>query len=141
MTADSYLTVSSILAGFGVTAFMFRIQRELDIRETHPDWPNWLALADYLVLSAVVLSLMFVVLPLSLFGDTKRVLAVAAGSCGAAAILIAAYPFAILDHYRIEIGANRMGDRAKGEPIEKRIVAGASVAAAVVLGVIIASRW
>ena len=43
-------------------------------------------------------------------------------------ILLIAYPFAILDHYRIEIGTYRAEkgekpeDRHKGEPIEKVIV-------------------
>jgi hypothetical protein len=140
MTADSYLAVASILAGFGITVLMFRIQRELYVRERYPGWPNWLAWADYLIFGAILLSLALVVLPLSILGDSKPVLAVAAGSSGAAAVLIAAYPFAILDHYRIEIGAQRAGGRQKGEPIEKVIVICAIAAAAAVLGGTIASR-
>jgi len=62
------------------------------------------------------------------------VLDVAAGSCAAAAIFLAAYPFAILDHYRIEIGAKRSGDRVKGEPLERVIVAAAFILAAVTFG-------
>ena len=141
MNGDSYLTVAGILAGFGVAVLMFRIQRELHVRETKPDWPNWLAWADYLVFGAILLSLLGVVLPLSVVGDTRRVLAVAAGSCGAAAVLICAYPFAILDHYRIEIGAKRKGNRVKGEPIEKAIVIMSAIVAAVVLGGTISCRW
>jgi len=63
---EAYLTVASILSGFGVTVFMFRIQRELHVRDTHLQWPNWLAWADYLVLAAIVLSLILVVLPIVL---------------------------------------------------------------------------
>ena len=140
MTADSYLTIAGILAGFGITVLMFRIQRELHVREKHPGWPNWLAWADYLVFGAILLSLIFVVLPLSALGDSNAVLAVAAGSSGAAAVLMAAYPFAILDHYRIEIGAHRKRDRDKGEPIEKVIVVCAVAVAAAVLGATIAFR-
>jgi hypothetical protein len=42
-TPQPYLTVASILSGFGISVFMFRIQRELRVRDVHPDWPNWLA--------------------------------------------------------------------------------------------------
>jgi len=124
-----YLTVASILSGFGISVFMFRIQRELSVRDRHPDWPNWLAWADYLVLSTVVLSLTLVVLPLVAFPEPGKFLfSIAAASCAAASILLIAYPFAILDHYRIEIGTSRAEkgerpeDRHKGEPIEKVIV-------------------
>jgi len=96
MTVDSYLTIASILSGFGVTVLMFRVQREIHVGETSPESPIWLAWADHLILAAVVLSLLLVVLPLIVLGESSRVLAVAAGSCAAAAILVAAYPFAIL---------------------------------------------
>ena len=36
---------------------------------------------------------------------SRFVISVAAASCAASSLLLAAYPFAILDHYRIEIGA------------------------------------
>ena len=135
---EAYLAVASILSGFGVTVLMFRIQRELDVREKHPDWPNWLAWADYLVLGAVLLSLLFVVLPIVAMSEPGgRTLDVAAAGCAAAAILLAAYPFAILDHYRIVIGATRTGDSGKGEPIEKFLVVAAYILAAGVFGGII----
>ena len=128
------MTVASILSGFGVTVFMFRIQRELQVREKHPDWPNWLAWADYLVLAAILLSLLLVVLPIVAIRDPSAfVLNLAAGSCAAAAVLLAAYPFAILDHYRIEIGVRRLGDRMKGEPVERLIVVAAFAFAATAL--------
>src|ERR1019366_7383106 len=59
-----YLTVASILSGFCISVFMFRIQRELSVRDRHPDWPNWLAWADYLIIATVVLSVVLVILPL-----------------------------------------------------------------------------
>ncbi len=121
-----YLTVASILSGFCISVFMFRIQRELGVRDRHPDWPNWLAWADYLVLASIVSSLSLVVLPLIAFPEpTEFVFSVAAGTCAATSLLLLAYPFAILDHYRIEIGVNRPESievRHKGQPIEKIIV-------------------
>src|SRR5664279_6252471 len=59
-----YLTVASILTGFSISVFMFRIQRELGVRDRHPDWPNWLAWADYLIISTITLSVVLVILPL-----------------------------------------------------------------------------
>ena len=141
--ADPYLTVASVLSGFAETVLMFLIQRELHVREKYPEWPNWLAWGDYLVLGALVLSLVLVVLPIMAIREPSGwVLHIAAGSCAAAAILLAAYPFAILDHYRIEIGAKRTGKRVKGEPLERVIVTAAFVLAAVTLGgVIRRSIW
>lgn len=107
MSAEAYLTVASILAGFGVTVLMFRIQRELHVREVHPDWPNWLAWADYMVLAAIFLALIVVVLPLAAIGAHPWILAVAAAGSSAAALLLAAYPIAILDHYRIGFGCKQ----------------------------------
>ena len=46
----------ALISGFGVTVFMFRIQRELQVRTQHPYWPNWLAWADYLVLGAILIA-------------------------------------------------------------------------------------
>ena len=139
MSADSYLTIASIFAGFAVAVLLFRIQRELYVREVLHQQP-WLAWADYLIFGALLLSLLLVVLPLTILGATSKVLPFAAASCAAAAILLAAYPFAILDHYRIEIGTYREGRRFKGEPIEKAIVVGAFVVAAATFAGIIASR-
>jgi len=137
-TPQPYLTVASILSGFGISVFMFRIQRELRVRDANPRSPNWLAWADYLILSAIVLSLLLVVLPLMAIAEPGRlVFSIAAGSCAAAALLVAAYPFAILDHYRIEIGTwrtregERPQERHKSEPIERMIVLGAAILAAI----------
>jgi hypothetical protein len=139
-TPQPYLTVASILSGFSISVFMFRIQRELRVRDDHPDWPNWLAWADYLILEAILLSLLLVVLPLMAIAEPGRLAySVAAGSCAAASILVAAYPFAILDHYRIEIGTwrtrggERPQERHKGEPIERAIVLGATILASIAL--------
>ena len=139
MQPEGYLSVASILSGFGVTVLMFRIQRELDVRERHPDWPNWLARADYLILASIFVSLLLVVLPIVSIEDPGEVvLAFSAGSCAAAVVLLAAYPLAILDHYRIELGAKRKGKRNKGEPGETIIViVGAAIAVVTALMIIL----
>lgn len=140
--AEGYLTVASILSGFGVTVLMFRIQRELQVRAKDPESQTWLAWADYLVLGAIILSLIFVVLPIVATGHPgNSVLNLAAASCGASAVLLAGYPFAILDHYRIEIGTKREGERAKGEPVERWIVIVSSILAAGVFASIILLGW
>ncbi len=135
---EGYLTVASILSGFGISVLMFRIQRELYMQERHPESPSWLAWADYLVIVATMISLLFVVLPLvALPAPGKKTLAFAAGSCAAASVLLAGYPLAILDHYRIQIGAKREGERNQGEPIEKALVLGAAfIAVAAFAGVL-----
>ncbi len=139
-----YLTVASILTGFCISVFMFRIQRELSVRDRHPDWPNWLAWADYLIIATMVLSVVLVILPLVAAPAPGRVIySIAAGSCAAASLLLLAYPFAILDHYRIEIGTWRTKqgesphERHKGEPIERIIVVTAGIVAALVFAAIV----
>ena len=78
------------------------------------------------------------VLPISAVNTPSDfVLNLAGGSCAAASILLAAYPFAILNHYRIAIGANRTGYRAKGEPVERGIVVTAFLLAATVLVIVL----
>lgn len=141
-----YLTVASILSGFGISVFMFRIQRELGVRDKHPDWPNWLAWADYLVFATIIPSLSLVGLPLIASSQPSEfVFSLAAGACAATSLLMLAYPFAILDHYRIEIGVwrTKAGENAnvrhKGEPLEKAIVIATAVIAILVLvGVVLA---
>jgi len=139
-----YLTVASILTGFCISVFMFRIQRELGVRDRHPEWPNWLAWADYLIIASIVASVLLVIVPLVAVPAPGRVIySVAAGSCAAASILLLAYPFAILDHYRIEIGTwrTRQGEsphaRHKGEPIERIIVIMAGIVAAATFAAIV----
>jgi hypothetical protein len=139
-----YLTVASILTGFCISVFMFRIQRELGVRDRHPNWPNWLAWADYLIIATMTVSVLLVILPLVALPDPGRIVySIAAGSCAAASIMLLAYPFAILDHYRIEIGAwrTKLGEkpqtRHKGEPIERVIVVTAGTVAAMTFAAII----
>ena len=141
ISPQPFLTVASILTGFCISVFMFRIQRELGVRDRHPEWPNWLAWADYLIVATIVVSVLLVILPLVAFPEPGRVMySVAAGSCAASSLLLLAYPFAILDHYRIEIGVKR-GEhpqaRHKGEPIERIIVVTAAIVATLTFATIV----
>jgi hypothetical protein len=124
------IAASAIIIGFGLTVIMFRIQRELLVRENpdkYPGWPSWLAWSDYLILFSALLGFGAVVLVLAF-----SLLALASAFCAAAVILQSAYFPAILAHYRIEIGKNRTGKRQKGEPAEKWIVRLATVIALII---------
>jgi hypothetical protein len=139
-----YLTVASILSGFSISVFMFRIQRELGLRDRHPEWPNWLAWADYLIIATIVFSLLLVVLPLVAFSEpTEFVFSIAAATSAATSLLLLVYPFAILAHYQIEIGVwrtpkgEKVEIRHKGEPIEKAVVVTTSLLAALTFGAVV----
>jgi hypothetical protein len=141
LSAEAYLTVASITAGFGVTVFMFRVQRELTF-ENNPD-DTRLAWADYLILASISLALVGAVLPLMLAPDPGPICyRLAAASCAASSVLLLAYPFAILDHYRIEWGKRRFRtspSHAKGEPLEKALVVVSAVVAALLFAGILLS--
>ncbi len=90
------------------------------------------------------MSVGLVILPLVAVPAPGRVIySIAAGSCAAASILLLAYPFAILDHYRIEIGTWRVKQgesplaRHKGEPVERIIVVAAAAIAALTFAAIV----
>jgi hypothetical protein len=118
------VAVAAIVVGFGLTVIMFRIQRELWVQEKHPDWPNWLAWSDYLIILSLLLGVIVSVI-LLLPDPTPRVKAFASAACVAAFILQVGYIPAILAHYRIEMGRKRAEEgkpRERGEPIERRVV-------------------
>ena len=83
-------------------------------------------------------------MPLVAFSEpTEFVFSIAAGTCAATSLLLLAYPFAILDHYGIEIGgwrrkpSDNVEIRHKGEPIERIVVILASLIAALVFAAIV----
>jgi hypothetical protein len=140
LDADAYLSVASILSGFGITVLMFRVQRELKLKEMKPPKVIRLAWADYLILSAITLSLILVVLPLLLLRSVPEIcITPSAASCAASCILLAAYPIAIIDHYHIEWN-KRSGKGLKGEPGERLIVTAAATLALLAFAAIFVLR-
>jgi uncharacterized membrane protein len=125
------IAVAAIILGFGLTAIMFRVQREIYVREVQKD-KNWLAWSDYLIFGSVLLVLFLTVVPVLAFSHAGQL---APAACAAALILQAGYIPAILAHYRIEIGKDRDAkglDRERGEPAERLIVYVSSVVALLV---------
>lgn len=116
------IAVAAIIFGFGLTVFMFRLQREIWVKENRPNWPSWLAWSDYLILGAILLAVCSVTLLLANCLPTQVVLRVTSAACVAAIVLEAGYIPAILAHYRIELGTSRTGNRKKGEPAERWFV-------------------
>lgn len=90
----------------------------------------WLPWADWLLMGAILASLLLVILPLLIgFANTLPV-AAAAASC----IAVAGYIPSLLAHYRIIFGAGRSGPRTNPEPWECFLVISTAIAAIVVGG-------
>jgi hypothetical protein len=121
-TPGDLIAVAALIVGFAVTVIMFRVQRELSVQEQHPEWPNWLAYSDYLILASVGLAIISLIVLLAIPEITQYRRAIAAASCVAAIILQAGYIPGILAHYRIAIGKHRTTDREEAEPAERVIV-------------------
>ncbi len=114
-------TVASIIAGFGGTMLVFRIQRELQMLKQGEK--IWIAFAEWLLISATLISLLLVIVPIVSFPSLSGIFArLPAAGCSAAAILLAGYILAIQAHYRLILGANRTGPRTNPEPAERAIV-------------------
>lgn len=117
------IAVAAIVIGFALTVIMFRIQREIYVKEEKGE-DNWITWSDWLIFVSVFLVLFFVVTPLLAFGYRP----LASPALVAAIILQAGYIPAILAHYRITFGKNRKDEqgrelpREKGEPAERCIV-------------------
>ena len=117
MDSGSLTNVASVIGAFGAAMLFFRIQRELQMRKAGER--VWFPLADWLIFAATLVSLLLVILPL-VTTDPKSptYLKLPAAACGAAAVLVAGYLFAILAHYRIFFGQSRTGPRNWAEPWE-----------------------
>jgi hypothetical protein len=88
LLSGDFIAVGAILVGFGLTVIMFRLQRELDVQEQHPQWRTWLAWSDYLILASMLLAVFFVVLPVLAFPAVTRMReALASAACISAIIL------------------------------------------------------
>jgi hypothetical protein len=117
--------------GFGIVAFVFRIQRELQMAEAGQ--PRWIPWADRLLIGAVTLTLLLVLFPIALAGSVSSFWGgrLPAAACSASTIALAGYIPALLAHYRfgprpvrrwIWFGAPLDHFRFAGEPGEKLIV-------------------
>ena len=132
--AGNLISVASIVAGFGITVIMFRVQRELSIQESRPTLRSTLAWSDYLIIASVFLALLGSVEVLLLDPAVPHYLqAVAAAACAAAVFLQVGYIPGILFHYGIRYGRNStIDDRQSGEPGERAIVILSAVVALLV---------
>jgi hypothetical protein len=130
MDAATVATIASVISAYGVAMLFFRIQRELYM---HGQGERvWLPVADWLLVAATLMSLLLVLVPLVSFSGLR----LPAAASGAAAILVAGYVFAILAHYRILFGRDRLfwgklreGPRDISEPSESIVSIAASALA------------
>lgn len=132
------VTVAGLIAGFGSTVVIFRLQREVELQgEGQPTWIPW---ADYLVLAATSLALILGVFPV-VSGLVPGSVAVALGMASntGAVVLLFGYVFAILAHYRLLFGQRRTGSkgRTNPEPAEGWIVWLTALTAALLFGIVV----
>ncbi len=124
-TPSDLIAVAAMIFGFGIVVIMFRVQRELWVREHHQKWEHWTPWADWLIFASVLLVGCLTILSLLAFPGVRRSEALAAASCGSAVVLQIGYFPAIFAHYRMFFGKQRIKDnvpREKGEPAEKVFV-------------------
>ena len=103
--ASDIATVASIVAGFASSALVFRLQRHLEQLPLEPLDHSWLPVADWLLMAANSIALLFVITPLLVL-DLASV-RIPRAACAAACVLLAGYVFAIQAHYRLIFGGNR----------------------------------
>ena len=133
-------TVASIISGFGVVMLFFRIQRELQIHEKDELIGIRIPKADWLLIGATLISLLFVILPIISFSpQSMLVIKISTAACSSSSILVAGYILSILAHYRLLFGHGRVGPRENPEPAEKVLVS-LTVALAMLLFVVILLR-
>jgi hypothetical protein len=128
-------TVASVIAAFGVTMLFFRVQREVAMQSAGER--NWIPAADWLLISATLVALLLVLLPMVLASSSRlwgRRIPTAA--CAALLVAVSSYVPALLAHYRLIFGAGRSGARRNPEPAELAVIA---TAGAVAVAVFIAS--
>jgi hypothetical protein len=121
------IVAAAMIAGFGVVAIMFRVEREVKLQEESDrrglNWESWLAWADWLIVASVLLALLVVVALIGIPGPTPTSKAFAAAACVSAAILQMGYVPSILAHYGIGIGKRvKIEERKAGQPTERWLV-------------------
>jgi hypothetical protein len=127
---ETLVTVAGIVVAFALPVLIFRVQREVDMEaKAERIWLPW---ADRLLLVAMSVSLVVIALgvvqPHTSQGTYLAMSAVSLGNL----VLIFAYPFAVLAHYRIILGGGRTEPRENPEPWERNLVVVATVLAVIV---------
>ena len=122
MSVDAVINVSALIAGFGMMMLYFRIERELKMRERGE--PIWIPWADWLLISASVISLTAVILPLLLLDQhvASYLVEITKLACSISILFVVGYFFSILTHYRLIWGGGRKGPRQNPEPSEKVVI-------------------
>jgi len=132
MPSDETLaTVASIIAGFGAAMMAFRIEREAAGQEAGQS--SWIPWADALLISAILGSLLLVILPILILREPKGFLAaLPRAACASSCVLVSGYILSILAHYRLLFGRQRRGERENPEPAERQLVIGTAALSAAV---------
>src|SRR5262249_32145308 len=104
-------TAASIIAGFGSAVIAFRLERELDIEEKNEEKPkhgkerHWIPASDWLVVTASVGALCFLVAPMvGTPTPSHSMMRFSSAICSAMAIMLAGYIPSILAHYHFIYG-------------------------------------
>lgn len=125
---DALARLASVIAGFSLTVFIFRLSRELHLKEAGE--PTWIPWADRLVLTAFFICVLTLIALLLLpIPPPWRVIVVGA-ACVASLVLLAGYVPSICAHYRLWFGTRSTGERRNPEPAERFWVHATSIAAA-----------
>ena len=123
--------IGAVIVGFGIAAFVFRVQRELQMAQE--DQPRWIPWADRLLIGVVTVTLLLVLFPIALAGSFSSLWGgrLPAAACSASTVALTGYIPALLTHYRfgpkpsrkwIWFGAPSGHFRSAGEPAEKAVV-------------------
>lgn len=140
-------TIGAVIVGFGITALVFRVQRE--IQQADAGKTAWIPWADRLLIGVVTVTLLLVLFPIALGGGSSRLWAAGrlpAAACSGSTVALTGYIPALLAHYRLALkpgsrrkwiwfGGELSKSRHAGEPAE-RVIVGASVALSVIAVVI-----
>jgi len=117
--------IGAAIVGFGIVAFVFRVQREIQVEETLlREWQDeakqrgtavdeeellektakyrWIPWADRLLVCTVTVALLLVLLPIALVGSMSSFWGgrLPAASCSACTVALAGYIPALLAHYQ-----------------------------------------
>lgn len=112
-------TTAAIITGFGSAAFIFRLRRELEMERSGE--PIWLPWADRLLLSAILISVFFVLLPIFVLEPGAGLIRAIRALLAASLVLMGGYFPAVLAHYRMILGGARTRPRRQTETWEVRI--------------------